>query len=399
MELNKIKLIGMKATCKQYLLLAVAAIVVGCSDDHEPVVPDTPDVPDTPTVGRHLRLGGSAGNDKAATRASWTDNSSKLTFAWEYSDPDATTSELKMAFTKTDGSYLKTIKGNPVADMRILRHSDEEKAGDSHWAEFEDIEGFDPTMPDSYYDGHTVHAVTPINDVNDSEANVTVGDDNKGTFTATLKMPTSFTQSGKNNLKHLSDYLYMYAESVLEGGTASLTFEHLAAYVRFKVQNKREDYADLYTVKMEVVDAENNAAPASGISAAYTADGFTYTPATAGTGIEVKITDGDKINQDGYIYLYAPVFPVGTVNPFQGKTLCFTLIANNPIVGTEEEYRYFTYKLSGEEFEEVTKSYDWKRGDLYTFHLDLDDVLEVAKVTVNDWTEKEIDGVVAEEEN
>ena len=380
----------MKKHAELNLLLA-AVVFAACSNNDI--------LPDTPAVGRHLLFNGSAGNDNAATRAMWEDyNNGKLTFAWEY-DSTATTSELKMAFTKTDGSYLKTIKGNPVADMRILRHSDEEKAGDSHWAEFEDIEGFDPTMPDSYYDGHTVHAVTPINDVNDSEANVTVGDDNKGTFTATLKMPTSFTQSGKNNLKHLSDYLYMYAESVLEGGTASLTFEHLAAYVRFKVQNKREDYADLYTVKMEVVDAENNAAPASGISAAYTADGFTYTPATAGTGIEVKITDGDKINQDGYIYLYAPVFPVGTVNPFQGKTLCFTLIANNPIVGTEEEYRYFTYKLSGEEFEEVTKSYDWKRGDLYTFHLDLDDVLEVAKVTVNDWTEKEIDGVVAEEEN
>ena len=383
----------MKTRISTICILAVL-LFSGCAK--EPVAPDTPDVPDTPTVGRHLRLGGSAGNDNAATRASWTDNNSKLTFAWEYSDPDATTSELKMAFTKTDGSYLKTIKGNPVADMRILRHSDSEKAGKSHWAEFEDIEGFDPTMPDSYYDGHTVHAVTPINDVNDSEANVTVGDDNKGTFTATLKMPTSFTQSGKNNLKHLSDYLYMYAESVLEGGTASLTFDHLAAYIRFKVQNKREDYAKLYTVKMEVVYAENKAAPASGISAAYTADGFTYTAAAAGTGIEVN-TDGDRIDANEYIYLYAPVFPVGTVNPFQGKTLCFTLIADNPIEDSEDEYEYFTYKLSGETFKEVTESYDWKRGDLYTFHLYLDDVLEVAGVTVNDWTEQEINGGAAEE--
>lgn len=385
----------MKATCKQYLLLAVAAIVVGCSDDHEPVVPDTPDVPDTPTVGRHLRLGGSAGNDNAATRASWTDNNnSKLTFAWDYTpNPEtATESEMKMAFVKS-GNWLESIEGRKVVDAKILQHSDAEKATNKHWAEFETIDTYNPEMPDSEYDGHTVHAITPIHATNGSDVNV----DNKGTFTATLKMPTSFTQSGKNNLKHLSDYLYMYAERVLEGGTASLTFEHLAAYVRFKVQNKREDYADLYTVKMEVVDAENKAVPASGISAAYTAGGFTYTAATADAGIEVKITGGDKINQDGYIYLYAPVFPVGTVNPFQGKTLCFTLIADNPIEGTEEEYRYFTYKLSGEEFEEVTKSYDWKRGVLYTFHLDLDDVLEVAGITVNDWTEAEIDGVVAEE--
>lgn len=382
----------MRTIRKIFIFAAVAGLFAACSNDD--IVPD---VPDTPTVGRHLRLGGSAGNDNAATRASWTDNNnSKLTFAWEYSDPDATTSELKMAFIK-DGVCLNTIEGKSVTDARIFKHTDAEKQEDAHYAVFETIGTYDPEWPDSYYDGHTVHAVTPINDVNNSEANVTVGDDNKGTFTATLKMPTSFTQSGKNNLEHLSDYLYMYAESVLEGGTASLTFEHLAAYVRFKVQNKRENYAELYTVKMEVVDAENNAAPASGISAAYTAGGFTYTAAAAGTGIEVKITGGDNINQDGYIYLYAPVFPVGTVNPFQGKTLRFTLIADNPIVGTEEEYRYFTYKLSGEEFEKVTKSYDWKRGVLYTFHLDLDDVLEVAKVTVNDWTEKEIDGVVAEE--
>ena len=69
---------------KLSIICVLAALLFsGCAK--EPVSPDTPVVPDTPTAGRHLRLSGSAGNDNAATRASWADNNDrKLTFAWDY---------------------------------------------------------------------------------------------------------------------------------------------------------------------------------------------------------------------------------------------------------------------------------------------------------------------------
>ena len=197
------------------ICILAALLFSGCAK--EPA--GTPDVPDTPTVGRHLRFSGSVGNDNATTRASWTDNNDgKLTFAWDYSDLDATTSELKMAFIK-DGVCLNTVKGNRVADMKILQHTDDEKATDKHWAEFE------------------------------------------------------------------------------------------------------------------------------------------------------------------------------------GTTLRFTIIAQDP-TGAEEQgkYRHFTYEIKGETFKNVAGSYDWIPGDLYTFHLYLDDVLRVPEVTVNDWIETDIDGGVAEQE-
>ena len=189
----------------------------------------------------------------------------------------------------------------------------------------------------------------------------------------------------------------MYAEGVLANCTASLTFNHLAAYLRFKVYNWRRVPATLYGVKMEIVDAEGNTVPASGIQANYQTNGFDYTPATDGEGIQVGFADGG-LTFDDKVFLYAPVFPVGTENPFQGKTLRFSLIAQDPTgVAAQGEYEYFTYELSGETFKNVTKSYDWTAGDLYTFHLYLDDVLKVPEVTVNDWNQTEIDGGEAEE--
>lgn len=95
---------------------------------------------------------------------------------------------------------------------------------------------------------------------------------------------------------------------------------------------------------------------------------------------------------------FAAVLPSET--PFQNSTLRFTLIAQD-LTGTaaQGEYKYFTYELSGEVFKEATGSYDWQTSDLYTFHLYLDDVLTVGKVTVNDWADGgTIDGGEVEEE-
>lgn len=376
---------------------AVAGLFVSCNNDD--IGPDTPDTPDTPTAQYHLRFSGSVGDDNAATRATWTDNNDgKLTFAWDYQEPNATTSDLKMAFINDEGDYLMNSELSSVTQARILQHTDPAKADDKHWAEFETIEGFAPEWTDDVFDRYNVYAVTPINDVNNSQVKVKI-EDNKAKINAVLQMPTTFTQSGKNNLAHLSDYMYMYATDVLEGSTASLDFANLASYIRFKVYNWRGEPATLYGVKLEVVDTGGNAVPASGSLASYTSEGFVYTPATDGKGIQVNLADGGLIVEDN-VFLYAPVFPVGSENPFQNSTLRFTLIAQD-LTGTaaQGEYKYFTYELSGEVFKEATGSYDWQTSDLYTFHLYLDDVLTVGKVTVNDWADGgTIDGGEVEEE-
>ena len=379
---------------KLSIICVLAALLFsGCAK--EPVSPDTPVVPDTPTAGRHLRLSGSAGNDNAATRASWADNNDRnLTFAWDYSDPAATESDMKMAFTKRDGSYLETTEGNLVTDARILRHTDAEKQDDAHFAIFETIGTYNPEWPDDVFDGYTVHAVTPINTANSSTAEVVIDDEGKGTFITTLYMPTRFTQSGINDLSHLSNYTYMYTNAVLDNCTASLFFEHLTAYVRFKVYNWRGEPATIYGVKLAVIDFEDNPCSASGVQVTYNPSTYSldYRLANEVTDIQVDITDG-SIDTDGSIFLYAPVFPQGIFDPFFDKLLRFTIIAQDPTGAAEEgEYEYFTYELESTAFKNVTGSYDWKRGNLYTFHLYLDDVLRVPEVTVNDWNEQDISG-------
>lgn len=343
-------------------------------------------VPDTSTAGRHIRLSGSTGNDNAATRASWTDNNDgKLTFAWDYSASDATSSELKFAFEIKSGSWLESDQGKKVVDAKILQHSDTEKAENRHWAEFETID----TYTDNDYDGCTVYAFTPVNGINGSKVEV----NSDGDLDVDLKMPTTFTQSDVNNLEHLSDYMYMSASSVLANGTASLTFSHLAAYVRFKISNDRGAATMLYGVKMELVDANGKAAPTSGSSASR----FSYTAAADDAGVQVKAGE-TGLNFDNTVFLYAPVFPVGLKEPFKDKTLRFTIIAEDPTKQLQQgNYTYLTYELSGETFNSVTGSYDWGPGNLYTFNLKLDDVLKVAEVTVNDWSEEEISGGEAEE--
>lgn len=356
---------NLSMTRKIVAFAVVAGIFVSCSN--EDTVPDTPN---TPVAGRHLYLSGSAGDNNAATRATWTNHDkATLSFMWDYSVADTTASELKMAFVK-GGSCLKTTKGNRITDARILKHTDSDKAEDSHWAVFETIEGFNPEMPESEYEGYTVYAVTPINDANNSIMEV----DENGNFSTMLKMPTTFIQTGKDNLEHLSNYVYMYAEGVLTNCTATLSFYHLAAYLRFKIYNWRGEPATLYGVEMEVVDADGNVAPALGIQADYSANGFNYTPASDGCGIQVDIADGGIVFDDK-VYLFASVFPVGLENPFENKTMRFSLIAQDPTgVAAQGEYKYLTYELSGEVFKNVTGSYDWIPGELYTFHLYLDDV-------------------------
>ena len=375
------------------LLFALSSVLLfSCNNDD--IVPDTPD---TPTAGCHLRFSGSAGSDNATTRASWTDNNDgKLTFAWDYTlNPEtATESEMKMAFVK-EGNWLKSIEGNDVVDVKILRHSDSEKAEDGHWAEFETIDSYEVPVLEENIDGHTLFAVTPVNDDNGSSVKI-----EDGSYHATLVMPTEFTQSGKNNLAHLSNYMYMWCEDDITDGTASLLFFHVSSYIRFKVYNWRGSPATIYGVKMEVVDASGEAVPASGISA-HIGEGLpAYRENTDNSGVKVLFaaSAGETIENDEAVFLYAPVFPTDN-SPTEGNTIRISVIADDPTnESAPGEYHYYTFELSGSTLYQATHSFDWITGDLYTFHLYLDDVVRIPEVTVIPWDKEIIEGGEAEEE-
>ena len=375
-------------------ILCALAMLSFASCNNDDIVPDTPD---TPTAECHLRFSGSVGSDKTTTRASWTDNNDgKLTFAWDYTlNPEtATESEMKMAFVK-DGNWLKSIEGNDVVDVKILRHSDPEKAEDGHWAEFETIDAYEVPVLEENIDGHTLFAVTPVNDDNGSSVKI-----EDGSYHATLVMPTEFTQSGKNNLAHLSNYMYMWCEDDITDGTASLLFFHVSSYIRFKVYNWRGTPATIYGVKMEVVDASGEAVPASGISA-HIGEGLpAYRENTDNSGVKVSFaaSAGETIENDEAVFLYAPVFPTDN-SPTEGNTIRISVIADDPTnEAAPGEYHYYTFELSGSTLYQATHSFDWITGDLYTFHLYLDDVVRIPEVTVVPWTEREIQGGEAEED-
>ena len=375
-------------------ILCALAMLSFASCNNDDIVPDTPD---TPTAECHLRFSGSVGSDKTTTRASWTDNNDgKLTFAWDYTlNPEtATESEMKMAFVK-DGNWLKSIEGNDVVDVKILRHSDPEKAEDGHWAEFETIDAYEVPVLEENIDGHTLFAVTPVNDDNGSSVKI-----EDGSYHATLVMPTEFTQSGKNNLAHLSNYMYMWCEDDITDGTASLLFFHVSSYIRFKVYNWRGTPATIYGVKMEVVDASGEAVPASGISA-HIGEGLpAYRENTDNSGVKVSFaaSAGETIENDEAVFLYAPVFPTDN-SPTEGNTIRISVIADDPTnEAAPGEYHYYTFELSGSTLYQATHSFDWITGDLYTFHLYLDDVVRIPEVTVIPWDKEIIEGGEAEEE-
>ena len=367
--------------------LAVAAIVVGCEQDYEPVVPDTP------TAGYRFTFDGSAGDDNT-TRASWTDNNDgKLTFAWDYTDEDNPRYEMVMGFLTPEGNdFLQTIDGSKYSDVIIKPHSKD----DEHWATFETVKWYDPIMPDSDYDGYTVLALhgKAIELPDGSFSNVH------------MLMPNEFTQR-EDPTNHLKDFMYMYADATIQNGSATLDFRHLTVPVRFRVYNWRTEASTIYNVIMK--EANGGAISRSRIDFTVSESSKSLIPvypqAEFHNYVKVKgvknNVEGFSINPKGengdILTFYAHLLPLGEEDgTLEGKTLVFTLEVNDP--SGEGRKTYLTYELPAETFYQATQSYNWQAGDLYTFHLYLDDVLTVGKVTVNDWDKEEIDGGEAEED-
>ena len=368
-----------------HIILSALLLSSMVSCDGNDITPEVPDTPEQPTEGYQFTFGGSTYTDEEATRASWTDeitdNDGKrhLVFGWDYTDKSNPTYEMKMAFLDAQGTPLTSTKGQNYSDITILKHST--KADDNRWAEFETVERY--ANPLKTYDGHTLIAV------NGKSSTVQTSP-----FAMQLAMPNTFTQQAANSLAHLSDYMYMYDTYVLEGGDAHLKFKHLTAPVRFRIHNWRPSEVKIYSVSMH--EANNGSLTSGAVSVA--SNGATYS--SAHSAITVKAADNAYFSiaersKKEYIDLYAHVLPLSSSNGLQGKTIQFTIEAND-IVSGEKKVQYLTSELdhiSAEKFYQATQSYNWKAGDLYTFHIYLDDAIKEIKiesVSIKDWVNEDL---------
>lgn len=367
-----------------HILLSALLLSSMVSCDGNDITPEVPDTPEQPTEGYQFTFGGSTYTDEEATRASWTDASTtdknKLIFGWDYTDKSNPTYEMKMAFLDAQGTPLTSTKGQNYSDITIMKHST--KTDDSHWAEFETVERY--ANPLKTYDGHTLVAV------NGKSSTVQTSP-----FAMQLAMPNTFTQQAANSLAHLSDYMYMYATATIKNGDATgLQFKHLTAPVRFRIHNWRPCEAKIYSVEMSVAD--NGSLTSSTVSVA--SNGPAYSSTNTHSAITVKAADNAYFSiaersKKEYIDLYAHVLPLSNDNSLEGKTLRFTLQANDIVTG-EEKVEYLTLdNITAEAFYKATGSYNWKAGDLYTFHIYLDDAIKeitIESVSIKEWVNEDL---------
>ena len=369
------------------ILGALLATSIASCDGND-IIPEIPDTPGQPTdsvvtEGYQFTFGGSTDTDEEATRASWTDvteNGKKLVFGWDYTADTET--HMTMAFiSPEDGKPLLNYKKNKNStDVTILKHST--KGDDRHWAEFKTVERYENEL--KAYDGHTLIAVNGKG----SELKQ-IGDK----YAFQLTMPNTFTQSAANSLAHLSDYMYMYDTYVLQGGDAHLKFKHLTAPVRFRIHNWRPSEVKIYSASMLLSD--NTAITGSSVSVDKDTEKDKPSYTSGHSEITVKAADDSYFtiaerSENKYIDLYAHVLPLGNADGIKGKTIQFTIEANDIVTG-EKKVHYLTSKadhISADIFKKITDSYNWKAGYLYTFHIYLDDAIygvTVENVSIKDW--------------
>lgn len=356
------------------------------SCDGNDIIPELPDTPEQPTEGYQFIFGGSTDTEEEATRASWTDeitgNDGKrhLVFGWDYTDKSNRTYDMKMAFVNAQGSPLQSTEEQNYTDVTIMKHST--RTDDSHWAEFETVERY--ANPLKEYDGYTLIAVNGKNSTVKTSPS----------FAMELAMPNTFTQAAANSLTHLRDYMYMYDTYVLKGGDAHLKFKHLTAPVRFRIHNWRPSEVKIYSASMQIAGISG----LTGATVSVSSNGATYS--SSHSAITVKAADNAYFSiaersQNEYIDLYAHVLPLSGNNGLRGGTIQFTIEAND-IVSGEKKVQYLTSELdhiSAEKFYQETQSYNWIAGDLYTFHIYLDDAIEkitMSSVSIKEWENEDL---------
>ena len=370
-------------------LMVLAGLFTSCNNRIEP------EGPDTPVEEEYVQVRFTTADDPtttAATRAVWddTNGSGNLMFKWE---EDLLAKELVVAISNDD-MFLNSIDEMAEASnwySYVTIEPEESTDGTPNRANFVT---FNRYLSSEIESATRIFAVAPITGDNRVFA--------EGyNFSAYLEMPNEFTQTASQNPEFLRDYMMMYGIGDMQNSTASIYFNHIPATFRFIITNKRPGSAAIQSITMKVDDdvtpigsaqVEVSAmADSPSMDLSYTDEHNTIT-----THINADVTKG------GVYTAYAMALPLPSnssedlsCDAFRGKNIQFS------IVTAENEHLAFT--LSGDQiasanFKYWDDIYNWVGGKSYTIRMKLDDILYFESVTVTDWTQEEIEGGEAEED-
>ena len=370
-------------------LMVLAGLFTSCNNRIEP------EGPDTPVEEEYVQVRFTTADDPAttaATRAVWddTNGSGNLMFKWE---EDLLAKELVVAISNDD-MFLNSIDEMAEASnwySYVTIEPEESTDGTPNRANFVTFSRY---LSSEIESATRIFAVAPITGDNRVFA--------EGyNFSAYLEMPNEFTQTASQNPEFLRDYMMMYGIGDMQNSTASIYFNHIPATFRFIITNKRPGSAAIQSITMKVDDdvtpigsaqVEVSAmADSPSMDLSYTDEHNTIT-----THINADVTKG------GVYTAYAMALPLPSnssedlsCDAFRGKNIQFS------IVTAENEHLAFT--LSGDQiasanFKYWDDIYNWVGGKSYTIRMKLDDILYFESVTVTDWTQEEIQGGEAEED-
>ena len=364
------------------LTTAVAAAGLLASCNREDV---TPEQPDLPGISKYAQLTFSSA-DEPSTRAVWADpnGSGSLVFNWEADDKGT-----EMVALLSDGSaFVRNYSSeNPTDEdlQEALYHtymtiSPQE---DLHKADFKTVRYYNKEDKDA---AKAVYAVTPVNDFCIFEADET-------SFSAQMEMPASFVQSFSQTPEFLRDYMMMYAQATVVNGSATLNFKHIPATFRFIITNKRPTTARLENVSLSIDGGAPIGSNFAEVHGDYTTESLYVDFAGNHTSI-TTLLNTTLASQESYT-AYAMALPLSDSETLNGKEIKFVI--------NTEEHGFLSFVLTGSQIANANKSYgediyNWVGGKSYTIRMSLNDVLTFENITVEDWTQEEIEGGEAEED-
>ena len=366
------------------LSTAVAAAGLLASCNREDV---TPEQPDLPGISKYAQLTFSTADEnagKAATRAVWSDPNGKgnLIFNWE---ADETGTQM-VALLSDGNGYIHSYPSEHPTEEELQEEvihtfmtiSPKE---DLHRADFTTVR---------YYDTEEMARATDIFVAAPLKATDKFYNDNGIGFEARMEMPATFTQTESQNPEFLRDYMMVYGHATVENGNASIQFKHIPATFRFIITNKRPDEATIESVSMTIDGDAPIGSRYAAVWGSHDVVDINLECLEKHTSITTNL-NATLESQEVYT-AYAMALPLEFGATLEDKDVKFVI--------NTAEHGFLSFVLKGEQVAGANPGgeYNWVSGKSYTIRMSLNDVLTFESITVKDWTQEEIDGGEAEED-
>ena len=361
-----------------FLLASVVAGFASCNN-----VDITPDTPEQPSVSKYKQFTFSSA-DEPSTRAMWSDPNGKgnLIFNWE---ADETGTQMVALLSDGNGFVRNYPSANPTEEelqeevihtfMTIIPKED------LHSADFTTVR---------YYDMEEMARATDIFVAAPLKATDKFYNDNGIGFEARMEMPAVFTQTESQNPEFLRDYMMMYGHATVENGNASIQFKHIPATFRFIITNKRPDEATIESVSMTIDGDAPIGSRYAAVWGYYDLVDINLECFAKHTSITTNL-NATLESQEVYT-AYAMALPLEFGETLEDKDVKFVI---NTV-----EHGFLSFVLTGAQIANANpgNEFNWVGGKSYTIRMSLNDVLTFESITVKDWTQEEIEGGEAEEE-